>query len=328
MACKIAAHKPLEKLRKDIGAPAQCHSTRKVYVLKESRASDTPATMGIQGAAIGYCQGLFNKQTENPEDHTTHVAEQLKAIDAPFYASHELLMTQKPAAMSVDEYVRRAAAPLLSEGRIPVLITDYDAHRDYDKIMEVFRSASPVHAGESMLVRIALNDESSVQYAATLIHDAVREARSSGKMPLWWPLLQGGHNLDGWDSLRKELGPDFTYVTLAIHPFSYVKPEDASNIVVAQWLVGTDISKEGEVNLHIRGCLGSDSKARYNINKFSGGIRELDLNQTSIVCGASLPHWSETDNQQRLANYLPQFKEAVSKTWKLNDARELLNLKS
>jgi len=60
MACKVADNQPLQRLRKDLGLPFQCHSLREHCVQGQSRQIGD-FTMGGSGAAIGYCQALFNR---------------------------------------------------------------------------------------------------------------------------------------------------------------------------------------------------------------------------------------------------------------------------
>lgn len=329
-------HNQLERLRKVAGASPQCHSSRPHCQLGYNQDEDRSTVLGIQGAAVGYCQGLLNKREgDTPEDHTVYFTEQLKSLGAPFYESHELLITQKPRDMSVEEFVRSAAKPLLVEGRVPILITDYDTKADYSKIREIFDSPSPVKRGESILVRMVVDSEDSVDLAARLINETVQVVKSEQKVPSWWPLLQSGRNfgVEEWNKLHDRVGSNWDYVTLAVHPFSTDMLDDyKQNVIVAQWLVGRPkrTYPNGDVNLHTTNCMVSNGNSQYNIYEFGRQLRESGLNPTSILCGGSLPSWTEEENRKRLELYLPHFQDTVKSIWNLNEGRtkHLLSLAS
>lgn len=336
MVCKIAMHKPLEKLRKIVRAPEQCHSSRPHCQLGYNQDQDRTTVLGIQGAAVGYCQGLLNKREgDTPEDHTIYFIDQLKSLRAPFYESHELLITQKPSDMSVEDYVRSAAKPLLVEGRVPILITDYDTNKDYSKIRNIFDFPSPIKNGESILVRMVVDSEASIDSAARLINEAVQTVKSEQRVPSWWPLLQSGRNfgVEEWSKLHDRVGSNWDYVTLAVHPFSTdILDNYKQNVIVAQWLVGRPkgMFPNGDVDLHTTNCMISNGSNQYNIYEFGQQLRESGLNPTSILCGGSLPNWTEEENRQRLRSYLPHFSDSVREIWNLNEGRTkaLLSLAS
>lgn len=64
MGERIARNGPLKAMRKELG-------------LGELR--EVAGTTGIEGAAVGYCQGLFKKNGA-PDEHTTHVMENLREV--------------------------------------------------------------------------------------------------------------------------------------------------------------------------------------------------------------------------------------------------------
>ena len=88
MACKIADNEPLQRLRKDLGVPFQCHSLRDHCQQGADRRLGK-ATMGGAGAAIGYCQALFNRAGTS-DIQSRLVLEVLSTINAPWSQSHEL----------------------------------------------------------------------------------------------------------------------------------------------------------------------------------------------------------------------------------------------
>lgn len=329
MACRIALHKPLERMRRKIMAETRCHSSRPHCQMgfKSGDADDELKTvLGIQGAAIGYCQGLINPLSEStPESHTAYFSKQLQEIAAPFYKSHELLITLKPEKMPIGEYVQRAVAPLLKEGRVPILITDYDPAKDSEEILEIFNSPSPIRDDESILVRMVLNRQESLDLIATLINEKVAVAKETHKMPKWWPLLQTGKDfpVDYLHNLHDLVGSNWEYVALATHPFSLNVAEEFSyNTIVAQWLVGKHkgIYPNGDISLHTLGCIG-EGEASYNLFEYGRTIKELELNPTSILCGGSMPYWTEEQNLHRLRQYIPLFNEAIKEIWKVSKAQ-------
>ena len=319
MTCRIADNKPLRKLTADLGLPHKCHSLRGHCIQSLQRRESGDYAMCSPGAVMGYCQGLFNRGSGTPEDHTTHVIQKLEEIGAPHSRSHELLWNLRQANESPGDYVLSAMKPLLGKGRVPVIITDYNSRRNSKEVEAIFNASPHVYEGETMLVRLALDSE-SVGSAGKMVNDLVGQARQSGKMPSMWPLFQGDLSLQEWNQLRLSVGADWDYVNIAVTPYTSESVLDrlADQITVAQFLVGQTrgISKNGDVTLHPESCLGTQHLNKsYNIFDYAEKLGERRILPTSIICGPSLQEWTDFDNQERLIAYLNQYKKATEQLW-------------
>lgn len=321
MVCRIADNHQLEQLQKELGIAPQCHSLRTDCIRALARPQGN-YVMGGPGAAMGYCQGLFNKEG-TPEEHTRKVREYLKSINAPHPESHELIYRGEK---NVADYIEKAIAPLRGTGRVPILITDLDPAKDMGSIEEILATKPAVHAGESILVRLGLNSNDSIGPTVKIINSLLDKSRSECKMPTWWPLLQAPANSIDWNELKSKLGDAWKYTNIAVTPFSDESVyQHAKQITVAQFLVGKSegITPEGNVTMPYEMCVGSSlGNKTYNIFDYAAQLKAHNLRPISIICGPS-QGWTLEQNLERVQKYIPLFKEATRTLWKLNDkARE------
>ncbi len=253
-----------------------------------------------------------------PAQHTQHVINQLQAIDAPQYLSHELYWNYHEQE-TVEEYINQAMEPLRGSGRVPVLLTSLDPAKDNKIILEIFATRPVALAsGATMLVRLCLNSKESIAPAVELIKAILKECRKNKSMPIWWPLLQGDLNITGWKKLKQALGNDWKYVNIAMNPFmdQKVLEEFKEQTVITQFFIGEAKGinhKEGIITIHQRCDLGTNKlRKTYNLFNYCKKIKDNKLNSVSIICGPSLPEWTIPQNRERLEKFLPLFKEATA----------------
>lgn len=249
MACKIAENRPLSLLRQEIGLPNQCHSLREDCIHGYERHTGE-YIMGIPGAALGYCQALFNRDG-GPEIHTKKVTALLSEIGAPWAKSHELFWGNRRDE-SASEFVAQGMRPLWGSGRVPILITELDPARNIETIESIIGTTPAVHPGEVILLRLVLSGEESVRQAVTLVKRLLYASRTDCEMPKWWPLFQSDMKVDAWKHFKHLLGDDWRFANLAVNPFV---PLDVfghlhEQITVAQVPVGlaSGISTNGTVH--------------------------------------------------------------------------------
>lgn len=318
MACNLAENAPLQRLREVLGLPSQCHSLRPSCVHGYTQTTGQ-WTMGIPGAVIGYCQALF-AQESSALLHTDKVKKLLSEIGAPWANSHELFWGYKTSEEPQD-YLEQGMAPLRGNGRVPILITGLDPARDIEQIKQIFETTPAVSPGETILMRIVLNGDDSINRAVNLIRKVLGECRSQRSMPQWWPLLQGGIDCKQWNQLKTQLGDDWKYVNVAVNPFT---PHDVvecinNQITVAQVVVGLadGISDDGMIQLApgmtISGASESDT---YSLMEYMQGLGHLPVVPTLIVLGPSQPAWSDELNQRRIAKLIPLLRQGCEILWK------------
>lgn len=274
--------------------------------------------MGGLGAALGYCQALFH-QTGTPREHTRKVETLLQSIRAPWSASHELFWGYH-GALGASDFVYDAAEPLLRRGRIPVIITGLDTARDVDELASLFQAQSPAFEGESILVRVILRSAASVDAATELVRTLVQTADASGRMPPWWPLLQGDLPPTEWTRLRDSLGDLWPFANIAVNPFTSTEAWQviAEQTTVAQFVVGAadGVSEHGTISLPpgMR-VTGASSQPSYLMSDYVAMLRTLDGIPTIIVLGPSLPSWTDETNVERLQAFMPHLEAACRSLW-------------
>ncbi len=338
MGCVIADNKPLKMLRKDLGLPESCHSSRGRCV-RDLSVSDHYSTrsrdytMASAGAAIGYCQGLFNRHG-SADAHTRHVADQLSSIDAPWPRSHELLLGYSDTA-DIGEYLTMAMDPLKESGRVPILITQLDPRTDYDAIKSIVGTKPPVKDGETVLVRLSLASEDSIKPTANLMKDILDNSYRERKMPRWWPLLQTDYGPSEWAALIDALGQAWKYTNIAVTPFTAPSSYDVvrDQVTVAQFLVGKadGVHSDGTVEVPYDSCIREAEENKYNIFRYAEHVNQEGLLPTSIVCGPSRPEWTLEDNLGRLRKFVPLFTGATKILWDHLDEetrKSVLNLQA
>lgn len=317
MVCKVADNPPLQVLRRRLGLPSQCHSLREQCAQGYYRQLGA-FTMGGSGAAIGYCQALFNR-VGPPGQHTRTVTDVLMSINAPWSKSHELFWgyrNNEPAS----EFLNQAIGPLAGSGRVPILITGLDPSSDPDMISEILSSSPAIFPGESILIRVVLRSEDSIEQAASLIKSLLNRAFETGRMPLWWPLLQADFKRHQWQKLKELLEDAWEYVNIAVNPFA--DPDSISEIfeqiTVVQFVVGLSdgVGQNGVIQLPPEmKILGAAQNASYDIFSYASEMQDLPNLPICIILGPSAPTWTQQQNCDRLANYLSVFKEATEILW-------------
>lgn len=319
MACRIADNLPLQTLLKDIGSSARCHSYRKgcVHGLPGPSAD---SVLGTAGAAIGYCQALFQR-VGTARQNTERVAKLLGEIGAPWSRSHELFWGHR-GEQTPTQFVNDAAAPLLGDGRVPILITGLNAGSDAVEINEICCSKVSVAEGETVLLRVVVSDATGMTNLANLMQRIVSESEAAQQPPVWWPLIQGDLEPKQWASLKCELGSLWKYANVAMNPFFSAPQFDAvaEQITVAQVPVGLaeGVGSDSRVTLHAKmgtltGARGPDDS--YLFGEYVDTMLGLDHAPTLIVLGPSHGTWTDEINQRRVAALLPLLFEACEKIW-------------
>ena len=318
MACKIAENEPLKWLRSELRLPMICHSLRTDCIHNLFKPSGN-FTLGIPGAALGYCQALFVK-TSDPESNTENIISQLASIDAPWHKSHELYWGNK-SSESIDEFITSSVQPLLGTGRMPILITPLNPNFDYITIRQILNTDPLVFEGETTLVRIVLTNEDSVNAAVSLMKEVLDTARRKGIMPKFWLLLQGQLSASEWHRFADLMGHDWQFVNIAVNPFTMADlPEICWNqVTVAQVVLGhlEGIDENGNIKLpdgmKIAGANNEDS---YNLYNFIDSIKYLEVSPTLIILGPSFPYWSDEYNLARIQKFLPLLRKACERLWR------------
>lgn len=317
MGCKIAENRPLQDLRKALGLPFQCHSLRDHCQQGADRRLGE-AAMGGAGAAIGYCQALFNR-TGTSDLQSRLVLKALREINAPWSQSHELFWGYRNDE-TASGFLHNALEPLIGNGRVPVLISGLDPAIDADEIREITSTQPTIFAGESILLRLVLKSEDSIDSTAGIINSLVSEAFRSGQMPVWWPLLQASFTLKQWGRLRAALGDNWQFVNIAVNPFvdEATIAHLAKQITVAQFVIGLsdgirsngNISLPNEMKIH-----GAASGAAYNVFDYARSLQQAKILPTCILLGPSAETWTFDQNVARVARFLTVFREAANVLW-------------
>ncbi len=319
MACEIAANEPLSRLRDDLGLAHQCHSIR-VKCFKGLSRRSSELALGVPGAALGYCQALFN-YSGSPSDHSMKVARCLSEINAPWSQSHELYWGYRTGE-SPEGFMEAGMRPLLGSGRVPVVITGLDARDDFALIDRIVSSRPPVVPGETVLVRIVLKSNHSAKSAASLVTRLVDKAEQNAEMPPWWPLFQSDGPVDLWNGVRRELGERWRYVNVAINPFTPkgIAEFIGEQVTVAQTPIGLarGMSDEGTIRLEPGMVIsGAPDSGEWRFDEFMRTLLEVcSAVPTLIVLGPSLPSWSDKDNIERIQRFLPLLRKACAMLWR------------
>jgi hypothetical protein len=284
----------LQQLRSDLKLPAQCHSLRDGCIHKLPQLTGN-STLGIPGAALGYCQALFNYEG-SPEKHTQKVKEYLAQIDAPWCESHELFWGFRESETPAN-FLHEGMTPLLGTGRIPILITGLNPNKDEQIISEILNSEPLIFENETALLRFVIDDLQGIKIASKIIDNLVQHAHQTKQMPKLWPLLQGSLSEEEWLLLKEELGSNWKYANIAANPYTLDSiPEFCkTQLTVAQVVVGhaDDIDSAGTITLSkgmkIGGAEPGDS---YHLKTYFGELNKLYDVPTLIVLGPSLPSWT------------------------------------
>lgn len=325
MACNIADNQPLKKLRIDLDLVETCHSTR-ADCFHGLERGDELGLFGIPGAALGYCQALFNRQG-TAEAHTIRVRSILERIGAPWASSHELFLGHQ-GEDDVSSFVEGGTRPLCGSGRVPILITGLDASSDEAELAGVFATRPNMFVGETALVRVVLNSEEAMGAAASLVSKLLRVARESGEMPVWWPLLQGARPIHDWRRLEERLGGDWKYVNIAVNPFTpnEILDKYRDQVTVAQIPVGHPVGVSGDGTIELpeeMGISGQGSLRGYDLLEYVSNLVALEINPTLIVLGPALADWSEATNAARIERLLQPLRTACNTLWRdLSEARK------
>ena len=319
MGCRIAENVPLQRLQRQLGLPRQCHSLRSVCAEGIQRSKvEEKGTLAAAGAVIGYCQALFNRGGDAKE-HTELVLNSLGSINAPWRNSHELFYGYK-CSDSAGTFVERAFEPLVGQGRVPVLISSLDPARNGSEIAEVLSTKPKIIKGETVLLRVVLQDSDSVNAVASTLNGIVREAEARRSMPNWWLLLQGSLEPAEWKRLSVALGSASRYLNIAANPFNVDLVLDAMHdkVTVAQIPIGLSegLGLDGTVKL-AKGMKisGAAPEASYNLFEYMEKLRRLDVAPTLIVLGPSLPEWTNEMNSERIAKLLPVLRKGCEILW-------------
>lgn len=317
MGCKIAENEPLKRLRSDLGLPIQCHSLRENCVHKLQRPIGN-GTMGIPGAAIGYCQALFNKESDS-KTNTQKIINNLREINAPWYLSHELFWGDK-GEEPIENFISNSMEPLLGSGRIPILITPLNMGSDIGIVKEILSIEPKVLDGETTLLRVVLSDKQSLDNTIMIINSQVSNAIANKNMPKWWLLLQGNLSHELWEYFRKKIGENWKYCNIAVNPFTVGSLPDFcwEQVTVGQVVVGhkEGIANNGIISLptkmKISGAKECDS---YNLFDYFTRLSKLNTSPTLIILGPSLDEWTNEYNKERLQKLVPLLIEALPLLW-------------
>lgn len=327
MGCLIAENRPLSILAKELKLTNKCHSLRRDCIHNLERFTGH-FTLGTSGAAIGYCQALFVKSTL-PKENTENIINLLEEINAPWYKSHELYWGNK-GSESTKDYISQSIEPLLGEGRMPVFITPLNPNKDLEVIKEIVETEASIFEGETALIRIVLTDSNSIDAIVPLMKKIITKAKEQHKMPKFWFLIQGLLTELDWTYFKGLLGEDWKYVNLAVNPFTIDELPSSywDQITVAQVVLGSKegIDEKGIIALpsgmNISGAKECDS---YSIFDYFHKLCEIQVPPTLIILGPSLPQWSNSYNQERIAKLLPLLKSSCNILWrKVNEPRREL----
>jgi hypothetical protein len=318
MVCSIADNTPLKKLERELNIRPRCHGKRRECI-QGFETSVGDFVLGLPGTALGYCQALFNNAGD-PFTNTEQVLKFLKEIQAPWSHSHELFWGYRNDEMPA-QYVEKGIKPLIGTGRVPILITGLDPRNDRTEIESIMSTCPAVPENETVLLRTILSDEESLDQITQIIRNQLQASRLSGKMPKWWPLLQGNLTAAEWERLEQKLGADWAYVNVATNPFVSHEAFQflRDQITVAQIAVGSAVGilSDGTIELpKTMRLTGAPEQAVYSLPQYVQQLSELLLPPTLIVLGPSQPGWSDTQNQDRIAKLLPLLRKACDDLWK------------
>lgn len=316
MVCRIAENEPLRALRAELGLELVCHGRRDDclhgYPVAEAGA------LGAPGAALGYCQALFERRG-TPEQHTERVAALLQEIGAPWAESHELYWGHR-GSLKAAEYVDAAIRPLSGNGRVPILITGLDPLHDRPVVDEILAAEPPIAPGETVLMRLVLKGEDSLAATAELMRRLYGAALAQRRMPSWWPLVQGELTSEGWSRFRETCGKLWGLVNVAVNPF--VGDEEfevvREQVTVAQVPVGglNCVAADGTVQLPVEMAVARPrGRTEYSLPGYFERLSQLPSVPTIIVLGPTLPGWDDGVNQLRIAGLLPHLRRTVDALW-------------
>jgi hypothetical protein len=319
MVCKVADNPPLKKLRNDLGFKPVCHSFRASCIHRLPTPSKD-YNLGGPGAAIGYCQALFNK-VGSPHENTNNVVSLLQEIGAPWAKSHELFWGYKGES-STEEYVVDASGPLIGDGRVPILITALNAGSDQAEISKILSAPTSVVPGETILLRILIDDVDSAKAAVVQMRILIARARNENQMPQWWPLIQGALTVNEWREVQLMAGEMWPYFNIAATPWTSSAAYNLikDQITVAQVPVGLKegISLDGTVVMvdkHIKLPGTPETDAVYNLLEYFETLKNSVSAPTLIVLGPSKPEWTEEINKARLQALLPLLEDGCKNLW-------------
>jgi hypothetical protein len=317
MACSIAENEPLVALRKHLSLSDSCHSFRTNCLQGHPQRSGELA-MGIPGAVLGYCQALFARSGP-PGAHTARVKDLLLEVRAPWARSHELFWGYRRGEQPGD-FIHAAMQPLLGTGRVPIVITALDPAQDEDEIRGLLTSEPPVFPGETVLVRMVLGSERSIDAASRWTRHLVAQAEADGRLPRWWPLFQGHLPATAWKAFKNASGPTWRFSNVAVNPFT---PDDVldvvrEQVVVGQVVLGRADGVRSDGRMEIPSSMkvsGSAGRTGYDLPGFLQRLAELPSTPTLIVLGPSEQDWSDGYNQERIARLIPLLRNGCDELW-------------
>lgn len=320
MACKIAENSPLRRLRTDLGYDPICHSFRADCIHRLAQPKPE-YNLGGPGAAIGYCQALFNNE-ESPGKNTLRVSKLLEEIKAPWHKSHELFWGYR-GETAISDYVIEASKPLIGDGRVPILITGLKVKKNQKEIEKILASKSYVVPGETILLRIIIDDLEAVKTALYYMETLIEQAKKKGHMPHWWPLLQGAFSPSEWIKIKSLAGNMWKYFNIAVNPFVERSAFDVikSQVTVAQVPIGLaeGVQKDSGVIRMAPGMMqltGAPARnAEYNLFSYFEMVKELEYAPILLVLGPTLPEWSDEINQARLKALIPLLDKGCRNLW-------------
>jgi len=320
MACRIAENGPLKALAADLGIGFQCHSFREHCVLGRERVKGE-STLGSQGAIMGYCQALFNREGSY-EDHTKRLTSYLNEIDAPWSRSHELFWGHKDMSSTESGFLRSAIQPLVGGGRVPIVISSLDpgVSTDRETIESIIKVDQPVTLGETLLLRVVLQSKESIQAACEITRNLYSRAKQSKTMPSWWLLLQASSTEFDWSIVKDSFGDLWRFVNIAVNPFtpSVVYQTCSEQITVAQFIVPdrAGINSNGTIVLPSYDWIpGWQPSASYDINDYASRLAELPEMPTTILLGPAISTWNVDENKLRIRKFLDLYETVSEKLW-------------
>lgn len=319
MACKVAENPPLKRLRADLGLAPICHSFRADCIHRLPQP-EPKHNLGGPGAAIGYCQALFNRLGSH-QANTIRISRLLKEVSAPWYNSHELYWGNR-GDTPISDYVLEASEPLIGDGRVPILITALDAYEDRKEIGEILNSESLVVPGETILVRVLISNEQAQASAIRVMKMLLGNAEKSGVMPRWWPLLQGDLTPQEWAGFAEKAGALWKYSNIAMNPFMNSNCFDylRDQITVAQVPVGLSegVHSDGIIQMaegQVRLTGAPEIGAQYNLFNYFERAKQLTYAPILLVLGPALPEWGDIVNQKRLEALVPVLETGCRNLW-------------
>lgn len=306
MACAVAENSPLERLRVRIGAPPLCHS-RRPGCMHGLASADEGKVLGSQGAAIGYCQALF-RYSGSTASHTAQVLRQLREAGAPWAWSHELFWGFKQPQEQTRCFVSEGMRPLSNSGRVPVVISGLDPAVDEEEVGKIVGTDVPVADGATVLLRVVLRSEASIEPFCRLHAVLVERALRSGRIPQWWLLAQFLGGREGLGSLKAKLGSNVSYVNVAVNPFSDAAVYDhfPDEIVVAQTPIGDadNIHDDGTILIPSNMAIAGANDVRlWSLPTYVERVGGLGSSPTYIVLGPALPGWTDRINIDRVGRF-------------------------